>query len=60
MTDTFQLLTDVVEKLADNQPPRDFRIDSAEHWKTWANMLKLPQDESHYYDLAMFMFCKLN
>ena len=60
MTDTFQLLTDVVEKLVDNQQPMGYHPDSAEHWETWKNMLKLPQDESHYYDLAMFMFCKLN
>ncbi|XP_063683215.1 uncharacterized protein LOC134817811 [Bolinopsis microptera] len=55
-----ELLKDVAEKLVDKSNVMGYHIDSAEHWEYWKNVLKLPQDESHYYDLAMFMFCKLN
>jgi len=55
-----ELLQEVAEKLVDGDGVMEAPIDSAEHWDYWKQSVKTAMRDDLYYDLAVFMFCRLN
>ena len=55
-----QLLKDVAEKLVDGVQATNLNADSAEHWLIQRELQKHGLEREGFYDVAVFMFCRLN
>lgn len=57
-----KILKEIAEVMVDgDEGTAAVFLDSADHWDWWRNMVKrLSMSDEGYYDIAVFMFCKLN
>ena len=62
ITRILQILKEIAEVMVDgDEGTAAVFLDSADHWDWWRNMVKrLSMSDEGYYDIAVFMFCKLN
>lgn len=56
-----ELLEEVATQLVDTRTQvMSVHLDSPEHWEFWKKTMRASMSEDGYYDLAVFMYCKLN